>query len=380
MEELLKVIKDNPSWKVLSKQKLIKKIRDEYDIPIKIINEYYDNREMTQVFKPPVSKKENQLVITAPPKSFQIDIVIYPGFKRYNNNIDKFLLIIDVISRKMWTYPLKDGTMNEVLDKYEQFIKDVDVNVNSVSGDNFFNNDMFITFNEELGIQVFTDVAKDDHITKQGNKLGIIDRAVRTLKNMLNKYMLEEENLKWTDYLDDVIDTYNNSQHRSLKNDTPNEVYDDDDYSSRIHEAQSKKNKKNFNEYDLQIGDKVRHLLGKNIFEKEKQKYSTEIYEIVSREGYRYKLKGEDGEDLKRLYRPNELQKVNVNSLEKRVNNKDINEAKKLHSNVLKARKEIDKDYNELISDIEQNKKKPIIIERNVVRNKDRVTRSGKVS
>ena len=91
--------------------------------------------------------------------------------------------------------------MEDVLDVYEQFIKDVGEPVKSVAGDDFFNNKVVQTFNDELDIQVVTGVAKDDHLTPQGNKLGIIDRLTRTLKNYINKYMLENGTTKWTKFL-----------------------------------------------------------------------------------------------------------------------------------------------------------------------------------
>ncbi len=352
MEKLKKIINDKPSLKLLSKAKLIQKIRDEYDnIPVSVIKEYYDSREVNQVFKPPTSKLKNKLVITGPTDSFQIDIIMLPDYKIYNKNIDKVLLIINVISRKIWAYPLNSGKMEDVLEAYEEFIKDVNADVSSVTGDNFFNNESFQVFNDELGISVYTDIAKDDHITNQGNKLGIIDRSVRTLKGLINKYMIENENLKWTEYLDEIVDAYNDSPHRGLKNLTPNEVYDDEMYGEKLHEAQSKYNKNTFDDIRYDIGDKVRYMLGKKTFEKEKQKFSSEICEIVDQEGYRYQLKDEKGKIMERLYRPNELQKVD-NVKERSKGKELVDSAKKRHVKTRAIQKDTGKTYDEVQDDI----------------------------
>ena len=55
----------------------------------------------------------------------------------------------------------------------------------------FFNNEEFLEFNKEMYIEVYTDVAKEDHIVKgKGDKLGIVDRCIRTIKKYIQKYML----------------------------------------------------------------------------------------------------------------------------------------------------------------------------------------------
>lgn len=341
MDKLKIIIDSKPGLKLLSKAKLIKKIRDEHDdIPVKVISEYYDNRELSQVFRPSQSKNKDALKITAEPYSFQIDIIKIPRLQKYNNGIEQFLLLIDVTSRKVFAYPLKSGKMEDVLDQYEKFIRDVGGDVNSVSGDDFFNNQAFNVYNDELGITVHSDVAKSDHFTKQGNKLGIIDRSVRTLKGMINKNILENNTKRWIDFLDEIVDMYNDTPNRGIKNSTPNDVYDDEMYAEKLHENQVKENQKTFNKVKLEIGDYVRHMLGKETFQKEKQKFSQEVYVILEQEGYRYRLMDENGDTVDRLYRPNELQKVDIDKVTDRVDTKSLEEAEKRHKNISKIRKE----------------------------------------
>ena len=72
--------------------------------------------------------------------------------------------------------------MKTVLDAYEKFVNERWCEVNSVAGDNFFNNEEFLEFNKEMYIEVYTDVAKEDHIVKgKGDKLGIVDTCIRTI-------------------------------------------------------------------------------------------------------------------------------------------------------------------------------------------------------
>ena len=119
------------------------------------------------------------LTIVAPPRSFQIDIVLLPLYKGANQGKDKFLLLVDVLSRRAFAYVLKSGQMRDVLDAYGLFLDDVS-DVHSVTGDNFFNNRQFKLMNNTNDIKLYTGIAEEDHMTNKGNRLGIIDRLTRT--------------------------------------------------------------------------------------------------------------------------------------------------------------------------------------------------------
>jgi hypothetical protein len=159
--------------------------------------------------------------------------------------------------------------------------------IHSVAGDDFFNSAIFQTYNDELNIIVITGVAKDDHLTSQGNKLDIVDRLTRTIKNYIEKCMLENETTKWTRFLPNIVDLYNNTPHRAHNSySTPQEVYDDEDYGQKLFEGQFKKNEKIVMEFAPD--DKVRLLLGKNKFQKESARYSTEIYKVIEQIGHKF--------------------------------------------------------------------------------------------
>ena len=64
-------------------------------------------------------------------------------------------------------------------------------------------------------IKMYNFISEDEHQTR-GNKLGILDRAVRSVKMLLARFMTETADGKWALYLKDVIDCYNKRQHRSL--------------------------------------------------------------------------------------------------------------------------------------------------------------------
>jgi hypothetical protein len=56
-----------------------------------------------------------------------------------------------------------------------------------LEGDNEFSSAPIRTFCHDNDIRLDTSVAKEEHISKW-NKLGVIDRLVRTLRELIEKY------------------------------------------------------------------------------------------------------------------------------------------------------------------------------------------------
>ena len=334
-----KLLKENPKLSLLSKTKLYS-IAREHDITKKEVDAYFESKEIYQIYKP--RTKKTKLVITAPPYSFQIDIIILPKYKHSNNGVTRFLLLVDILSRKAYAYILKTGKMDEVIDKYLDFIKNVEEPLNSIAGDDFFNNKKFIEVNKELMINLYTDVSKDDHLVRGSDKLGILDRCVRTLKKLIEKYMLTNKTTRWTSFLDKIIDLYNDTPNNGIKNKTPNEVFDDHDYMMGLYENQSKKNRKTFKKVDINVGDTVRIARGKTKFDKETYTFSTELYKVKMIDGYRFVLVDENGDEVKRKYKADELLKV-IKTTE-RVDKETIGKADKKHKHKLKLRREFGED------------------------------------
>ena len=174
--------------------------------------------------------------------SYKMDVIQMPKeLKALNNNCYQFLLMIDVVSRKAFVRVLfpksaqRGATGDDLKAQYSDIIEqDLIPNRASpgaVTADDQFDNQIFDRFNRTHGrganmkgrheqeparsIKMYNFISEDEHQTR-GNKLGILDRAVRSIKMLLSRYMTETANGKWTSYLQDVIDWYNKRQHRSL--------------------------------------------------------------------------------------------------------------------------------------------------------------------
>ncbi len=115
--------------------------------------------------------------------------------------------------------------MSKIITTYNKFLQEVDY-VKGVEGDGEFDNTSFKKLNEEKDIQVNTSITKDNHFTS-GNKLGIIDRLTRTLKENIRKYRSSDGTLgNLQNMMNKVINLYNDSPHRGIQGKTPNQMWD----------------------------------------------------------------------------------------------------------------------------------------------------------
>jgi hypothetical protein len=302
MNEKLKELYYKDDIIIGSKQNFINIAKKSLNASTKEINEFLKNQEINQINKKPT--KHSNLKITALPRSFQIDIMFYPIGQGFKN----VLLIVDIPSRKAWAYVISTSSGENILVAYKKFISEVG-QINSVEGDNQFSFKAFQEYNKENNIKIDTSIAKDEHIS-QGNKLGIIDRLVRTLKEMIDRYRISvSKQNSFSTILDKVIITYNSQPHRTMKT-TPNEMYNDINKQIFNFEKDKEYNRNVLDKNNISIGAEARILETKDKLEKGSQKFSLDVYKLVGREGNRFMVENAEGEKLRRRLKPAELQVV----------------------------------------------------------------------
>jgi hypothetical protein len=284
-----------------TKAYFISKVQQKYPrLDKKDIETWFKSQEVVQIN---TTVKGVNLKITAKPRTFQIDVMFY----KIGQSLKPFLLLVDIMSRKAFCYSIPgEKNMSKIITAYNKFLHNVDY-VKGVEGDGEFDNTAFKKLNEDKGIQVSTSVAKDNHFTS-GNKLGIIDRLTRTLKENIRKYRASTGTLgNLQNMMDTVINLYNDSPHRGIQGKTPNQMWDNTKEQEKRNIVETMSNDKIFNKLPLGIGDDVRVLENKDKFDKGNAQFSQEIYEIHDRVGYSYKVKDAEGSVKRRRYKPHEL-------------------------------------------------------------------------
>ena len=329
--ELLKKLYNNPKIGLSSLipfKKTIKKLHPE--ITMKEVELFYKNLETVQLLKKPVVKTENFMKIVDEELTFQIDIIIFNKSQKQNNHgIFMFLTMIDVLSRFVFMEPLKTRNTNDIIKSYENIIKRMEKDYNKkpikLISDDEFNNKEFLKLNEKLNINIDYQTAADDHFIG-GNRLGIIDRFCRTIKSKVLKYQLSSGNINFIDVINDLIENYNNSSHRTLKDKSPNDYFENNKLQNnkKMNDILYNIDIKN-NTNHLEIGDNVRAIIKKKIFDKENINFSKEIYTVYEIKGNKYKIKDDENNILRKLYKYEELQLINPEEVQKNeIKKKDV--------------------------------------------------------
>ena len=132
------------------------------------------------------------------------------------------------------------------------------------------------------------------------------ERFIRTLKNKIFKHMAAISKNVYFDVLDDIVNKYNNTVHRTIKM-KPIEVTDD--YYAEYDERPNKKNPK------FKVGDKVRISKYQNFFAKGyTPNWSEEVFiinKIKNTVPWTYAISHLNGEEITRSFDEKELQKTN---------------------------------------------------------------------
>jgi len=165
-------------------------------------------------------------------------------------------------------------------------------------------------------VNVKTGVAKEDHISNHSDRLGIIDAAVKTIRRLLNKYILTKNTTKWSKWLPEVIDIYNDTPHTSLNNMTPNEAAADLEGLKARHSKDIEYNDDKGAKSPIAVGDTVRILTSKDTFAKEGPRFSKELYVIVKKDKFKWRVHPKSGGPMdRRKFSSNDLQKIDPTAL-----------------------------------------------------------------
>jgi hypothetical protein len=287
----LKKLYYNPNTGLINLNSFYKKVKQEYPtFTYNDVKDFYDKQEVNQILKPSFRSKEFNSVTAGMPRDvFEIDYMIYD---RYTIDGYKYVFCcVDVYSRYAHCIATTNLRMDTIIENMKEIIRVMGV-PNTIKADNQFSKADFIKFCEENDIRcIFSD-------PYELNKNPIVERFNRTIALRLQKIRLTTNNKKWYQYLPSAVENYNTTYHSTIRN-TPKEVFDGVKFNLQtIHRVEG----------DIQIGDIVRKVIKRKVFDKgDVISYSPDVFRVVEIHKGRYKLEGNDSD---RLYKPYELRKV----------------------------------------------------------------------
>lgn len=258
-----------------------------------------------QEFKQP-KKDAVQNITVGPPGSYQADLTFYENLKRSNEGVIGLLTMIERTSRKAFVEPIKNKTAAEVLDALERIVDrlgDTPMEYLSVDNGTEFLNSRTRSYLKKKDVDLKVNQA-GDHKAQS-----MIESFNRTIRGLITRYLETNETSKFVDVLEKLVENYNSKPHKTLSkltgqptapNDITNEVAEAIRAELALKQAEYRNKVMRF-----EPGDKVRHKLKYGLFKKLGRTWSTNIMTVEEQVGFKYRISG-----TKRLYRPDELQKV----------------------------------------------------------------------
>ena len=158
----------------------------------------------------------------------QVDLAVMEYWSSYylpdsNDQIRYLLVCIDIFSRRCFIYPLKKKDKTSTLEGIKQIL----TKIKSIYPFKYPQS-MCFDMGGEFVNNLVTKHLKENKIrpihATSFVKAGIVERAIRSIKSLLYRYMTENETYRYINVLDKLVSTYNNRPHRSLDNFSPVEA------------------------------------------------------------------------------------------------------------------------------------------------------------
>lgn len=256
-----------------------------------------------------VKYKRTQVIVAGIDDQWQIDLVDVRKIKGSNFGVSYIFTCIDVFSKNAWAKTIKTKQALECKNALEAIIRESKRKPNHVylDGGNEFKG-AFRNFCINEKILIFP--------TNSVLKASVVERFNRTLKEKMWRMFTFHASKKtqkpknFTKYLKKLVNSYNNSFHRSIKT-SPSKVNNKNENLIRKVLYQ---NEDSFIRFKFKIGDYARISIEKDLFEKGyTPNWSDEIYiisNLIPSNPPRYILKDLDNKIFGYKYYNEELQKV----------------------------------------------------------------------
>ena len=252
--------------------------------------------------------KRSLVIVFGIDEQFQADLVDLQNLSRYNKGYKYLLTCIDIFSKYAFVLPLKTKQGQELVKPRKPIKLQTDQGTE-------FKNLVFQKFLRDNNIAFFT--------VNSGLKASVVERFNRTLKNKTYKYFTAKNTLTYINVLPQLVSSYNNTYHRSIKM-KPSQVTKANEV--KVWDTLYGDDVQKPVRYKFQVGDRVRISNVKRMFEKSYLPNFTEeiftVYKRMARQVPVYKLKDNANEILDGTFYEPELQKI--------IKNDDVYRVKKI--------------------------------------------------
>ena len=253
--------------------------------------------------KPVVNKFERKkIIVNHIDEIHSCDLVDMQKYSRVNKGYKYIFTNIDIFSKYAWSFPLKTKTIKEIKSCFQKIF-------NERKPSYIWSDQESAFFSKEM-LQFFKDNNVKIYYTHSDLKAVIIERFNRSLRELMMKSFVKNNNTVWYNILPNLINTYNNRYHSTIKMKPKN-----------VNKLNEKHIKNTVYNYDItnkkakfKINDLVRiSLKRRTLFDKPTGniKWSEQIYKIykINKSNViTYQLKDMNNEIIKGQFYTKELQ------------------------------------------------------------------------
>ena len=140
---------------------------------------------------------------------FQADLVDVHSLSPYNDNMRYLLTCIDVFTKRAWVVPIRTKSGQNVSAAFKKILAEFVPNMLQTDKGSEFRNSTFQMLLQRYKIKFYT--SENDDI-----KASVVERYNRTLKTKMYRYFTHNNTRRYLDVLDDLLESYNNTKHRSF--------------------------------------------------------------------------------------------------------------------------------------------------------------------
>lgn len=258
--------------------------------------------------RPRKSFRRNVTLVNSIDEQWQIDLLDVSNIEKQNKGFHFILVAIDILSKFVWCQPLKSKNATDTTNGFRKLLNEAKprkpLTVQSDFGSEFINK-TFQAFLKKENIRYF-------NTQNMEIKASVVERVIQTLKHKLYKYFTFKNTLSYLNVLQDIVDSYNNTYHSSIR--TSPRLVTLNNENEIWHNLYDRALLNDRPKFLFRVGDKVRISKKKSIFAKGYEtNFTKEIFVItkrIPRDPPVYKLQDLNGEEILGTVYASELQLV----------------------------------------------------------------------
>jgi len=283
------------------------------DIGLYTIRKWLQSQDNYSLQKPTSkSFKKARVVVNKIDEQYDMDLADVSSLSKNNNGVKFLLIVIDIFSRFLWIQPLKNKTGKDVVTGLKNIFNKGRKckKIRSDKGSEFVNH-VVKTYLKNEDIYFFT-------TQNSQTKANFAERVIKTIKNKIYRFFTKNRTSRYIDRLDDMVQTYNKTPHKSLNNIAPQNVNKENEANLWAHMFLKPSKVKGVRPYQFKLKDMVRISHTNMIFKRSyDEQYTREIFKITRRFRMQnipmYRLKDLLSQPIKGNFYESELQKVDKN-------------------------------------------------------------------